>query len=187
MIDVVLNEYHFRSICEADKDLFITLRRESGDMDRVYEAGPDLVEITWKNVLADMSTIYLMVFKLPEEKFIAMCSFQGINNEYIQLGYDVVASCRNQGMGTEIVRRLILLAHKTFPDKQIQIRIRHDNIASQRVAEKCGGRMIGRTESPEFKALAILIEKYKCKNEFALSTYEDTTALGKGSVLIYAV
>lgn len=187
MIDVVLDSYHFRNICESDKEPFLALRRDASDISMVYEARADFADFSWKEDLADKNTIYMMVFKAPEENFVAACSFQGIHNEFIQLGYDVVAPLRGKGIGTEVVKRLVALAHETFPDKHIQIWIRKDNMASRRVAEKCGARLFGITDSPEAKSFQGLMDKYKDKTDFDFSAYEEIIARGRNSVLIYEV
>ena len=116
MIDEVINGYHFRSICETDKELYMSLKYEASNYAAAYKAMEGLADLSWNEDLAGQDTINMMVFKEPEEAFVAACSFQNIHNDDIQLGYDVVAALRGKGVGTEVVKNLIVLAHRTFPD-----------------------------------------------------------------------
>ena len=63
------------------------------------------------------------------------------------------------------MRHLINIAHRIFPDKAVQIRVRKDNIASYRVAEKCGGVIAGFESTPEGRLARELLDKYENKGE----------------------
>ncbi len=106
----------------------------------------------------------------------------------VYLGYDVVKGHRGQGLGSRVVKALIQLAHELFPDKEILIRIRQENIASRRVAEKNGARLIRRENTPEAQLYQRYVDKYL--NEpggggVSISELIGSAERGKGAILVY--
>lgn len=190
-IDTKRNGYHFRSICEADKELFMGLRSEASDIAPFYRLENGFSDYSWTEDLADESTVYMMVFLEADGKFVSACSFQGINRDTVELGYDVVAEYRGQGMGTAIVKELAALAHETFPEKQINIRIRKDNTASRRVAEKCGGKLTGTVDSPTSVYFRQLLEKLggdpEFKRRFDPASLQNLVERGRDAIVIYEI
>lgn len=190
MVDESVGGFHFRSIESGDKPLFMSVRRETSDMAIAYKQFPDFIDFSWEQTLNNPDERSMMVFSEPDQKFVAICSFQGVRSESVDLGYDVVAESRGLGIGTKVVKALVRLAHVHFPDKMILIKVRETNIASQRVAEKCGGEYIGTTDTPEAIALQRLLDKTVAAG---VSSGEDTEALedtikrGKGAIRIYRV
>ena len=162
----------------------MALRREAGNYEALYQAYEDFSDCCWKVILADRDTIYMMVFRLPEKEFVAACSFQNIHNDSIQLGYDVVAPFRGKGIGTEVVKNLISLAHATFPNKHVEVKIKRGNIASQRVTEKCGGKLIGTEDTPEAQLFQQFMGSYGGAD---LDSRQEAVQRGKNAVLIYEV
>ena len=67
----------------------------------------------------------------------------------IELGLNVIDNLRGQGIGTRIMHELIDLGHKHFPDRELHVCVRKDNIPSIHVAEKNGGILISKRMTPE--------------------------------------
>ena len=164
-IDVVQGGYHFRSIQEQDKRQYMTLRTETSRYAEIYKTVEGLSDYSWEQDLKDKNAIFMVVFREADGQFVAACSFQGIQGESVELGYDVVNEYRGQGIGTDVVKALIVVAHSVFPDKRILIRVRKDNAASQRVAEKCGAKQIEITDAPEMAYINKLLQSEKMVRE----------------------
>lgn len=189
-IDESVGGFHFRSIESGDKHLFMSVRRETSDMAIAYKQFPDFIDFSWEQTLNDPDERSLMVFSEPDQKFVAICSFQGVRSDSVDLGYDVVAESRGLGIGTKVVKALVGLAHIHFPGRTILIKVRETNIASQRVAEKCGGEYIGTTDTPEAIAIQGILEKNRAAGVGAgqdAKALEDAIKQGKGAVRIYRV
>ena len=163
MADTVINEivgdFRFRSVTPADKDLFMSVRSEASDIAGFYRAYPDFSEYRWKQILEDEKDLSMVVFSLPDNRFVGTCSFQGLQKDTLELGYDVVKEYRGKGIGTKMVRSLVALAHSVFPEREVFIRVRKDNTASCRVAEKCGGVFLGMADVPEIEILQKSLEE----------------------------
>lgn len=151
IINTVISSYRFRSICEADKDSYLSVKREASEISVVHQQVEGFSDFCWEEDLKDENNLFMVVFREADKQFVAICSFQKTQSDAVELGCDVKKEYRNQGMGTQIVRALILLAHSTYPEKQILIKVRKGNFASLRVIEKCGGKLTGSEDTPEVK------------------------------------
>ncbi len=186
-IDAIQDGYRFRTLREEDKDRFMELWCESSHYSEAYKNVEGLADLSWREILGKNNIIYLMVFRLPEE-FVASCCIQDIREEVIRLGYRVVPQLRGQGIGTEMVQRLIALTRAHFPGKGIEIRVRQENLPSRRVAEKCGGKLIGTTDTPE----TVYYQAFLDKSREALEPQhiieiQGCIDRGKDGVVIYEV
>ena len=99
----------------------------------------------------------------------------------------MVAEHRGQGIGTKVLRALIELAHEIFPNKPIQIRIREENQASRRIAEKCGGVYTGSDDTPESVSIRKLLEKLPEEGRTERGDLREVIERGRGAVRIYRV
>ncbi len=164
-IDEYTEHFHIRTITQDDKEIFMSVREETSDFSKAYEMLPDFSDYSWKKRLDSSDEISMVVFchnntqNTPEE-FVAICNFEDFSGDHVDLGYDVRKEKRCQGIGTKLAADLIALAHKYFPEKEVIIRVREKNIASQKVAEKCGGQLIGCEAPPEIKFTQSILEKY---------------------------
>ena len=184
VIDTVVDGLHFRSITAADQEQFMAVRREASDIAAAYEM-EGFADFMWGRILAATDEVDMMVFDGSDGRFLATCSFQSIDCDPVSLGCDVVAEHRGKGHGTAIVRALIALAHATYPDRRIIVQIRKGNIASQRVAEKCGGRYIENVDTPEAVSLQVLLEGQLDQDR--AEAVREMIARGHDAVKVYEV
>ena len=184
-IDVHKNGFHFRSIKSQDKELFMSIRSETSDVSAFYEAYPGFLDYNWDMILKDENELSMMVFQESDELFVATCSFQRLQESTLELGYDVVKEYRGRGIGSKIVSILIEIAHATFLEREIFIKVRENNMASRRVAEKCGGVLIGFADAPEVETLQNIIDK--SDNPLNVAKANEIIEQGKNSVYVYKV
>ena len=119
----------------------------------------------WKSVLKGSDEICMVVFQ--NDIFVAICSFQDFTGDHVELGYDVMKECRGQGIGSKLVADLISLAHRHFPDKDVVISAREENIASWKIAEKYGGILIRREPTPEAAMTQRMLDEYESGDMFS--------------------
>ena len=187
IIDFETDRLHIRTVCEADRDAYMSLRVNNSDLSTAYSIIPGFEDYEWESELQGNGDIYLSVFLKPDETFIASASIQGYQTEIVELGYDVVEEYRNQGFATEIVEGLRSETRRIRPDAEIIIRINKDNEASKRVAEKCGGKFKRYEDSVVSRMLASEIKEKsnnKEMNEIRLKMAELVES-GKDAVCVY--
>lgn len=158
LIDEIINGYHFRRIEPRDKDLFMGVRAAVSEVAVFYQKYPDYADYNWDLILKDENEIGMMVFQQPDDLFMGTCSFQGVQRENLDLGYDIVKELQGKGIGSKMVGALFKLAHNHFPEREIFVRIRQENAASRRVAEKNGAVFFGLDDPPEVASLQRLLE-----------------------------
>lgn len=186
-IERTFGDYYFRSIRPEDKELFMSVRSETSDVAPAYRAIEGYTDYSWDMTLSDQTAVSMMVFTHPEGSFAAISSFQNIDSDAVELGYDLVASYRGKGFGTRIVRELIQFAHEQYPDKKIMVKIRAKNTASLRVIEKCGGILIGTEDTPEAALMQRFLDRDKLSEELPDSGAKEIIERGKNGVKIYRV
>ena len=158
-IDEIVGSFHFRRIKPEDKDLFMAIRSETSDVAKFYSIYPEFLDYNWGLILKDENEMAMMVFQEPGDQFVGTCSFQGVQRETLELGYDVMKELRGKGIGSRMVGALFELAHKHFPDRDIFVRIRDDNPASCRVSEKNGAKFLRLDDPPEVATLQKLLDE----------------------------
>ncbi len=184
-INESINGFHFRSMTAEDTELFFALQSEASEVADFYRKFPDMLLISMNRHLNDANEHDIVVFQGPDDEFIGICSFQRLQESALELGYDLVKEKRGKGIGTEMVRAFILLAHAHFPDRKIVIKIREENMASRRVAEKCGATFVGLADAPEVETIQRLLNK-----NTEMSHPEEAKAAmerGRNAVRIYKV
>ena len=134
------------------------VRAEVSEVAEFYRKFPDFSDYNWNLILKDDNEVGMVVFLQPDNLFVGTCSFQGVQKENLELGYDIAKELRGKGIGTRMVGALFQLAHKHFPEREIFVRVREDNSASRRVAEKNGAVFIKMDDPPEVIALQTLLE-----------------------------
>ena len=157
-IDEIIDDFHFRSIGPRDKDLFMGVRAEISEVAEFYRKFPDFSDYNWNLILKDENEIGMVVFQQPDGLFVGTCSFQGVQKETLDLGYDIVKGLQGKGIGSKMVGALFKLAHMYFPDREVFVRIRQDNSASRRVAEKNGAVFVKMDDPPEVDSLQKLLD-----------------------------
>ena len=160
-IDEIIGGFHFRRVAPQDKELFMAMRAETDEVREYYRRYPAFMDYTWGSILKAENELGIVVFQHPDDLFVGICSFQGLQNDTIELGYDVVEELRGKGIGSGMVGALFVLARKVFPDCEIFIRIKKDNKASCRVAEKNGAQFVKDEDPPEVETLKRLLAENK--------------------------
>lgn len=184
-VDEIVGDFHFRRIEQRDKDLYMGVRAEVSEVAEFYRKYPDFSDYNWNLILKDDNEIGMVVFQRADDLFVGTCSFQGVQKENLELGYDIARELRGKGIGTRMVGALFQLAHKHFPEREIFVRVRQDNSASRRVAEKNGAVFIKMDDPPEVMALRTLLE-----HNDDLSRAEEARAIierSKNTVRVYRV
>ena len=184
---------YVRSLTEADHDYYMTLRIEESGLKKIYDRHESLRQEEWENELNNDKDISLAAFLKSDNTFVSSASYQSFRKDTIELGFDVVKEHRNHGIATELVKKMIETAHILFPGKQIVIKTRKDNDACKRVAEKCGGTLIGTEAAWAVRALQGLMksleemkypdDEWDEEREEALEIIEDC----KNGVLVYRI
>ena len=197
-IDEYRDGFHIRSIRPIDKEPFMELRKSISIIGEAYNEVPEFLESDWIRLLESTEDHHMVVYDNNDSRFIASCSFQDIfdndtgkESDTIELGLNVIEDLRGQGIGTRIMHELIDLGHKHFPDKELYVCIRKDNIRSIHVAEKNGGILIGKKMTPE----AVIIKKALDESntwipkpeERDIRYMQDAVKDGTDAVLIYKV
>ena len=184
-INEIVDGFQFQSVTPQDKSRFMAVRLETSNISEAYQDLPEFIDVCWKMILEDDQELSMVVLRIPDELFVATCSFQRINCQAIELRYDVVKELRGHGIGTQMVHALIKLAHDKFPGREIMVKVRKDNIASRRIVEKCRGEFLRLEDSPESIALHVLL---KFANEFpSAKKAAEAIEQGRDSIMVYRV
>ncbi|MCR5402218.1 MAG: GNAT family N-acetyltransferase [Butyrivibrio sp.] len=101
------------------------------------------------------------------------------------MGFDVVEEYRNRGYATEIVTALIEQVHDLLPASKILVKMRKDNDASRRVAEKCKGIFTGYEDSIVSKTTRKVLAN--CEDEKKREELQAVIEKGRNGVLVYAM
>lgn len=187
-IDEHTPHFHIRSVTVADKDLYMPLRAETSDVTAAYGITQEYMDTRWRSVLNSEDEICMVVFR--EDDFVAICSFQDFSGDHIELGYDVVAELRGRGIGTALAADLTGLAHEYFPGKDVIIFAREENVASWKIAERCGGVLIRREPTPEAAMTRRMLDEYGSGTAFTKEELAGMRKLvedGKEAVRVYCM
>ena len=155
-IDFETERLHIRTVAPEDRDDYMALRIGNSPISAAYAAMQGFTDYEWEGELHAEDDIYLSVFQKQGGAFVASASVQHFRSGCIEFGYDAVDGYRNQGIATEVVKSLLAEVHRLFPETAVIIRVGKDNMSSRRVAEKCGGVLIGSEDS----IVGRLIERY---------------------------
>lgn len=71
-----------------------------------YRKFPDFSDYNWNLILKDDNEVGMVVFLQPDNLFVGTCSFQGVQKENLELGYDIAKELRGKGIGTRTVGAL---------------------------------------------------------------------------------
>ncbi len=189
-IEFETERLHIRSVMEADKKEYMSLRINNSDISNAYSAMPDFTEYEWDGELNSEEDIYMSVFLKPDEAFVASASIQDYREQTIELGYDVAEKYRNIGIGTELIKNLLSEVHRLFSESKVIIRTNRENKASRHVVEKCGGLLIRYEDSFACRTFYALKDAMEKAGEVFEQTanHKDMKELmekGKDSVCVY--
>ncbi len=75
---------------------------------------------------------------------------EALRNGVGHIGYSIKRDERGKGYGTAGLKLTLLEAKKIVPEDEIYLRVNKDNIASQKVMLKNGGKIVGEDEGHFF-------------------------------------
>lgn len=130
-----------RSLEASDRDDYLYAASLVSDYPDQYRDG-ELADILWRDVLGDSDNLTMLIYEKESDRPVGTCSFDYCNSGRPEIGINVDPALHNQGIGTETVRRLKEEAAILFPDSQLLIRTRKDNVSCLRMIKKCGGRLL---------------------------------------------
>ena len=113
-----------RSMTANDKDIYLRIQAEEDVVADFYQKYPETLIANMSRTLNNPDEHSIVTFQQPNDQFIAICSFQGLQKDTIEIGYTVVKELRGKGIGTRMVREFIQIAHSCFPDREIYARVR---------------------------------------------------------------
>lgn len=189
-IDFETDHLYIRNVAEEDKDDYMSLRVNNSNISMAYSIIPDFTDFEWNGELNGQDDIYFSVFRKPDKSFVASASIQNYREETAELGYDVKEGYRNMGIATELIKGLLAEFHRLLPDTKVIIRADHENDASRRVAEKCGGTLIRMEDSFAYRIFSATKKSLEeaGKDIDQSDSYNDMRELmekGKNSVYVY--
>lgn len=197
MIDRHYQDFYIRSIAPGDKEMFMNLRKVTSIFGEAYDRILGFKDSDWNYFLNNKNDHYMMVFDCDGERFIGSCSFQDIIGENtgkekpVAIGIDIVENLRGQGIGTRILKALIEIAHDVFPERDIQIRVLRENIASRRIIEKNGGVFLREEMTPESARVQGALEESvhwtPAPSEHEIQFMRNAISEGADGVLVYRV
>lgn len=181
---------HIRSLLVEDRDAFMALRKSNSQISVAYSAISDFEELEWQNELESSEDLYLSVFLKSTNRLVASASIQHYREEAVELGYDVSGDFRNRGYASELVKGLVSEIRRLRKDARIIIKIDKDNVASIRVAEKCGAVRKETADSFVNKLYESLSKDDReamlaCSEEDGSNELEELLDQSRDSVLIY--
>ena len=180
-----------RSLEEKDKEDYMKLRVQTSPMSRVYEIMPELLDKSFEDQLNSQDDIYLSIFSKDDKLFVASGSLQNYHSTSIELGFDVLEQHRRKGIGTELLNALVMVTHRLFPEAEVIVRTDQENIACQKLMEKCGGIYVGREDSLFSRLMEVSVERldeeYPASESWKKQREENMRLIeeGKGSVCVY--
>ena len=170
-----------RLITPEDKGLVISLRKQVSDIADAYRNNPDFVDFSWEQDLASTTEKFFLAF--ADEEFVGMGNLQNLNGDYIEIGVDIVPEFQHRGYGTTLTSKLIQHCRECYPDREIRMRARKDNVASIRMIEKNGGVYIHDEDTPGTAMLEKVVEMYPEKE----AEYADIIESGKNGVKVFCM
>lgn len=179
-----------RPVMECDKDAYMFLRASVSDLALAYKALPGFSDYEWESELEGEDSLHFSVFQKTDGRFVASASIQDYQRETVELGYDVVEGYRNLGYATEIAKSLMEKVHDLFPEAKILVKMRKDNEASKRVAEKCGGVFAGYEDtivSKTTKKALANCDGESARDEKKREELQRVIEKGKNGVLVYSL
>lgn len=175
---------NIRSLVESDKDTYMSLRICNSNFASVYSLEPKLADDVWEYEFSGDNDIYLAVTFKASDEIIASASIQSYKEENVELGYDVFNEYQNQGIASEILAGLVSETRRLFKDVRIFVRVDKENMASRRVAEKCGGMLVRTDDAQTIGAIIALVKRHTGTMD-ASDEMNSTIEKLKESVCIY--
>jgi len=95
-----------------------------------------------KGSAGDFGLVHLVVLK-ESDTIIGMVGAQDHGSDTVEIVYGVAPAWRRRGLATEVLAGVTRAAIEQDPDRRYELVIATENLASIRVAQKCGYRCVG--------------------------------------------
>ena len=128
------------------------LRRISADEKPYYEKmaqteHPDFLQtsadaLAWDELLSE-DHLTCSILKRETEAFCGFCQLQWIFSDIPELGIDLLTEFRKTGLAAEVLPPFMTQAKHLLKNKYFYSKIKKNNLPSQKLAEKIGGKYIG--------------------------------------------
>ena len=130
-----------RQISAADKADYLYGASLVSDYKAAYQ-DEELSRQLWQDVLKDPDSVTMIIYDRSSQKVAGICSFDHWTGDCPEIGINIDPAMQKHGLGTEAVRALTAYYEKTRPGEELFIRTRQDNLACQKMIEKCSGRLV---------------------------------------------
>ena len=158
MKDIVTERLIVRDVCPGDAEAIFAIwnakenRETIGGHQDTYE---EVVEIC-RDKTRDLTTGIIKVAVLKEtDEIIGTCRFGNYGRDYWNFGYNIKSNMWGKGFATEVLKGIIEFGKKEFNVKHFKGGALKENIASQRVMQKCGMTFCGLDEDgdPDYELI----------------------------------
>ena len=164
-------DYIFTRYGENEQDLYFKAWSET------FENSPVLNDKnfqwkSWEDVLADTNKLQLKIVDKHTEEYIGEVSIMKLGGEMLELGVQLLRKYQGKGIGTRIVNLFVNQLKSIIEAEALGVRIRSDNLISQRMFEKMGAVRIG-VEGKEYAELMWKFMQEMGKEKFEEIIKED--------------
>lgn len=140
-----LTERDLHALADANVPIGVAGRVLAGALPPPFVARRSLAQLAAGKPLRWCGTF--LIIRNSDQSVVGGCGFKDIpHGNSVEIGYAVAPGCRQQGVATAAVRRLLRLAQTSGEVLEVHARIANANIASQRVVQKLdfavGGAML---------------------------------------------
>ena len=103
------------------------------------------------------STVSLVIRRTDTEKCLGMAAVEGLQSVAPEIGLWLKASAHGVGYGREIVDGLVAWVSKNLQVTDLVYPVAVENIASRRIAEALGGRVMGSRSGVKYDSVVYVI------------------------------
>lgn len=186
-MNIEITEYPLliRSVRESDREAYMIFRKVEG-----LAGSQKLDDYMWNRFCANKDGINFIAYHMDSKDPVGKGDIHNTDSKSIEIGYDVIPGKQNCGYGTIIAKSLIKISHDLFPGKPALLKIRKDNYASLRVAEKCGGVLLRTEDGPEVEYTLGKIKDFEANRpewltDEKMADLQESINKGKNAVLVF--
>lgn len=103
------------------------------------------------------STLSLVVRRTDTEECLGMAAVEGLPSAAPEIGLWLKASAHGVGYGREVVGALVAWVSKTLQVTNLVYPVAVENLASRRIAEALGGRIVGSRSGVKYDSVIYAI------------------------------
>ena len=137
---------YIRKMNDADRDLTKQIFAEGEFADK-YRDDAEMYKLMETAIWEDIcqpDTINGMIFEKGTREFCGRVCMQRIDEEYPEIGIELLRSKQNQKIGPEAIVAFSNWYHKEYGISCVRVRIAEENTHSRHVFEKLGAIFLGR-------------------------------------------